>query len=107
MINIDAIGAIGSVPLGSVAPTTATTPAGGSDAAVRGAGFASILQAVDGLQGMQATADTLAVAAATGDLTDVHDWSIAAAQARTAVELATAVRNRGLEAFSEIMRMQV
>jgi flagellar hook-basal body complex protein FliE len=45
--------------------------------------------------------------AATGDLQDVHDYVIAATSMQTATELTTTVRNKALEAFSEIMRMQL
>lgn len=85
--------------LGQTAAPTATDPAAG-------AGFASVLGSVDQLQGMQATSNELAVRAVTGDLDDVHDYTIASAQASTAIELTAAVRNKAVEAFSEIMRMQ-
>ena len=51
------------------------------------------------------TATSKAVQAATGDLTDVHDYVIAATQAQVATELTTTVRNKALEAFNDIMRM--
>ena len=75
-------------------------------AAGRGSDFAAIigegLQKVDTLD---RTASTKAVQAATGDLTDVHDYVIAAQEAQTAVELTTTLRNKALDAFNEIMRM--
>jgi flagellar hook-basal body complex protein FliE len=77
-------------------------------AATRGSDFASMigegLQKVDSLD---RTASTKAVQAATGDLTDVHDYVIAAQEAQTAVELTTTLRNKALDAFQEIMRMSL
>jgi flagellar hook-basal body complex protein FliE len=71
------------------------------------AGFAAAVnRSMESLQAMQSDVDRLAVQAATGDLTDVHDYTIAATQARLTTELTVAVRNKAVEAFSEIMRMQ-
>lgn len=75
-------------------------------AQARGADFASAVG--DGLRTLESldrTASTRAVQAATGDLTDIHDYVIAATSMQTATELTTTVRNKALEAFSEIMRM--
>jgi flagellar hook-basal body complex protein FliE len=85
-----------------VAPTTAA----GTENTTNPAGFASLLsQGVEQLRSTQATADTLAVQAATGQLTNVHDYTIAAAEAQLTTQLTVAVRNKAIEAFSEIMRM--
>ena len=51
--------------------------------------------------------DRLAVGAATGDLGAIHDYTIAATETSVATQLTVAVRNKALEAFNEIMRMQV
>jgi flagellar hook-basal body complex protein FliE len=67
----------------------------------------AVVKAVDQLEGVQQAADKLAVSAATGNLTDVHDYLIAATKASLATELTVAVRNKAVEAFNEIMRMQV
>ena len=56
---------------------------------------------------LQATSDDLAVKAATGDLDDIHDYTIAATEASVATQLTVAVRNKAVEAFNEIMRMQI
>jgi flagellar hook-basal body complex protein FliE len=63
--------------------------------------------AVEHLNSVHAKADDLAVQAATGKLTDVHDYMIAATQAQHTTELTVAVRNRAVEAFNDIMRMQI
>jgi len=88
-----------------VTPTAPTAPAAG--AAGSGGGFAAKLaDGMDQLQKLHSTADNLAVKAATGNLTDAHDYMIASTQARLATQLTVAVRNKAVEAFNEIMRMQ-
>ena len=67
----------------------------------------SLTKALDGLQGLHTKADGLAVQAATGDLTNVHDYMIAATEASLATELTVAVRNKAVEAFNQIMSMPV
>ena len=67
----------------------------------------SLVKALDGLQGAQTKADGLAVEAATGDLTNVHDYMIAATELSLATELTVAVRNKAVEAFNQIMTMPV
>jgi flagellar hook-basal body complex protein FliE len=71
-------------------------------------GFATMVtQGIESLQGLHKTSDTLAVQAATGDLRDIHDYMIASAQSGLATEMTLAVRNKAVEAFTEIMRMQI
>ena len=75
---------------------------------VSGQGFGDMIaKAIDNVQSTQANADSLATKAATGDLTDVHDYMIAATQAQVTTELTVAVRNKAVEAFNDIMRMQI
>lgn len=70
-------------------------------------GFAVTLgRAVDDLQQLQGASKELAVQAVTGSLDDVHTAMIAATRAQVTLELVAAVRNKGVDAFSEIMRMQ-
>ena len=81
---------------------TVTAPSVGGEAN----GFGSILtRSIDSLDNVQTTADNLAVQAATGDLKDVHDYTLAASRAQLMTELVVAVRNKGIDAFTEIMRM--
>lgn len=94
-----------SVTAAAYLPTaqpSATRAASGSDAAFG----ASLAQSVDGLQAMQANSSALAIKAVTGDLADVHQYTIAATESAVAMELTATVRNRAIEAFNEIMRMQ-
>ncbi|PZF59961.1 flagellar hook-basal body complex protein FliE [Curtobacterium sp. MCSS17_008] len=91
-----------------VTGTAATTGvAGTGTTGASGDGFASSLtNAVDGLQQLQSTSKTLALKAVTGNLDDIHDATIASTRAQVTLELVAAVRNKGVDAFNEIMRMQ-
>ncbi len=91
-----ASGVSGASALQALSAAGGTRPTSGVD-------FAG---AIDALQATQSKADALAVKAVTGDLDDVHDYTIAASQAAVTLELTAAVRNKAVEAFSEIMRMQ-
>jgi flagellar hook-basal body complex protein FliE len=112
-MSIDAIGAVGGIaPLSALSPlsaamnTTDTNAPTSADPAA-GANFGHMVaQGLQKLQDTQNTADNLAVEAATGRLTDVHDYIIAATEASLATSLTVAVRNKALDAFNEIMRMQ-
>ena len=70
--------------------------------------FGNVLtQSLERLDELRSTSSEMAVQAATGDLQDVHDYMIASTEASVATELTVAVRNKAVEAFTEIMRMQV
>jgi flagellar hook-basal body complex protein FliE len=109
--GIEGIGASGFTPY--VAPQVGTTGStslstGTSDVTGTGKAFGSmVLDGLDKLERVQDTSDQLAVKAATGDLTAIHDYTIAATEANVTTQLTVAVRNKAVEAFNEIMRMQV
>jgi flagellar hook-basal body complex protein FliE len=116
-MSIPSIEAAGFTPFTpqTVAPAgvgPADTIAGGSGPSgpegSSGVNFGDML--AGGLQRMEAVndrADQLAVQAATGDLSNLHDYTIAATEASVTTQLTTAVRNKALEAFNEIMRMSI
>lgn len=92
-----------------VAPTAYLqgAPDVAAPAATDGSNFATQLAgAVDNAQSLQAESKTLAVKAVTGDLNDIHQATIASSRASLTLELVAAVRNKGVDAFNEIMRMQ-
>lgn len=66
----------------------------------------SVTGAIDELRSLQSESDALKVAAVTGDLDDIHSAMIASSRAAVTLELVAAVRNKGVDAFNEIMRMQ-
>ena len=73
-----------------------------------GTEFASSLtSALDDLDAAHRTTDELSRAAATGDLQSVEDLMIASTETQLATQLTVAVRNRAIESFNEIMRMQL
>ncbi|MEO6503722.1 MAG: flagellar hook-basal body complex protein FliE [Jatrophihabitantaceae bacterium] len=79
----------------------------GDSAGGTSADFAAMLEkGLGAVQSAQSKADGLAVQAATGDLTDIHDYSIAATQASLVTQLATTIRTKGVDAFNQIMGMQ-
>lgn len=97
-LSTDALGPV-------TGPGRATAPAG-----VTGAGGAfgdMVLDGIDRLEAVQDRSDQLAVQAATGDLDNIHDYTLAATEASVTTQLTVAVRNKALEAFNEIMRMPV
>lgn len=74
----------------------------------RGLDFGSkVVNALEELQGAHTQTDRLAKAAATGDLKAVEDYMVAATSTQLATQLTVAVRNRAVESFNEIMRMQI
>jgi flagellar hook-basal body complex protein FliE len=109
-MSIAPISSFSSLALQSI-PTL--QPAAGAAGSAGAAGAAKpdfgsmVASGLEKLQSAQATSDNLAVKATTGDLTDIHDYMIAANEASVATQLTVAVRNKAVEAFTEIMRMQM
>lgn len=94
-------GVSGISAAGGTGATGSTQASSGTDS------FTNVLgQGLDSLQSTQATADNLSIQAATGTLTNAHDLMIATTQAQLATQLTVALRNKAVDAFNEIMRMQ-
>ncbi|MEO7122656.1 MAG: flagellar hook-basal body complex protein FliE [Lacisediminihabitans sp.] len=101
-MSIPLIGAVQNITAASTtAPTQGVQSSDGSNFAT------SLGGAIDNLQQLQTTSDTLAVQAVTGNLDNIHDATIAATRAQVTLELVAAVRNKGVDAFNNIMNMQV
>ncbi len=99
-VGPSALPSLPTLPVTSSPETQATSPTGSS--------FGDLItNALDNVQAAQANADSLASAAATGNLTNVHDYLIATTQATLDTQLTVAVRNKALEAFQSIMSMPV
>lgn len=72
------------------------------------AGFGDLLrQGLEHVSALERSADTAATGFAVGDGTKVHDVMIAGSKSQVAVELLSQLRNRAVEAYGEIMRLQV
>ena len=105
-MTVPAIGAL-SASLPTVGVAGPSSPSATGSTGSTGSDFAAMLEkGINAVQSAQDTADGLAVQAATGDLTDIHQYTIAATQASLITELATTLRSKGIDAFNQIMGMQ-
>ncbi|WP_125614250.1 flagellar hook-basal body complex protein FliE [Specibacter cremeus] len=96
-------------PIAGVTATAYLPDATGTpgSAAAPGSGFGTALAgALDNVQTLSADANKLAVQAVTGNLDDIHQATLAATRAQVTLELVSTLRNKGVEAFNDIMRMQ-
>jgi flagellar hook-basal body complex protein FliE len=85
--------------------TGATTSAGvGAAGGTAATSFASQL---DALSAMHNNVDQLAVKAATGDLASIQDYAVASTEAQLMTQLTVTVRDKAVEAFNDIMKMQI
>jgi len=107
---IPALPAFSPTAAASIAPSSTATTAGLAQTQMGtsgGADFANMLaKGINAVETTQAKADTLAVQAATGNLTNIHDYTIAATQASLITSLATAIRTKGVDAINTLMGMQ-
>lgn len=101
--------------IGAIAPISATTSissasAAGAAGSAGGAGGINFAQALgnglDAVSGAQANAENLAVQAASGQLTDPAQLTIATTQATLMTQLATTLQSKAVAAFNTIMGMQ-
>jgi flagellar hook-basal body complex protein FliE len=94
---------ITSVNTGIVqAPATAT-----QTKPVEGNFGESIKSAISKVNDVQQQADSLATGLAAGDAVEIHQAMIAMQKASTALQFTIQVRNKVIEAYQEVMRMQV
>ncbi|MBN1193128.1 MAG: flagellar hook-basal body complex protein FliE [Coriobacteriia bacterium] len=67
----------------------------------------TIKEALSGVNKLQTDADDVATRFAQGDAVEIHQAMIAMQKASTALQFTIQVRNKIIEAYQEIMRMQV
>ena len=103
-------------PLSSVqtalAPTRTAATGGTSGVDVTGGASSDGLigkfgNMLDTLSATQNNADQLAVKAATGDLASIQALTMATTEAQLMTQLTVTIRNKAVEAFKDIMGMQV
>ncbi|WP_250028060.1 flagellar hook-basal body complex protein FliE [Paractinoplanes maris] len=98
--GLDAISGVGGT--GALGGTEKVTAAQGEHES-----FASMLsRGLESVSASQAKANDLAVQVAQGTLNDPAQYTMAANEAQLGQQLTLAVRNKAVEAFQEIMRMQ-
>jgi len=86
---------------GTTGTSASTAPQGPNES------FTSMLsRGLESVQASQSKADELAVQAAQGTLKDPAQYTMAANEASLGLQLTLAVRNKAVDAFQEIMRMQ-
>ncbi len=74
----------------------------------KGGGFSSFLEkSIQEVNELMKSADTKGAALATGKSENLHEAMISFEKAETALKLLVQVRNRAIEAYHEVMRMQV
>ncbi len=93
-----------TAPVQPVAAGIAGLPAGGGV----GPAFGEVLQDFLGqVDGAQKRADSLVEKLALGEPVDTHQVMIALGEASNAVNLTLQLRNKAVEAYQELMRMQM
>jgi len=98
---------VGSIKsLGSIDPRTAYG-VGGVPGGDQGNFANKLQQAINEVDGLQKNRESMVDGMVSGEVTEVHDVMIAAKESQMAFELLLEVRNKLLESYQEIMRMQV
>jgi flagellar hook-basal body complex protein FliE len=93
-------------PIGAVGGITGPQGAGAARPAAPGFGEA-LSKGLESVSGMEHQADALTQSTATGGPTQIHELMVSTTKAQIGVEMLVQVRNRAVEAYQEIMRLQV
>lgn len=96
-MNINAVTAPTTLP-----PVTATSPAASSTSFTD-----KITNALESLDDSHQFSDSLANAAATGDLESLTSYVVAATEAQLATQVTVSVRNKAINSFNQIMGMNI
>lgn len=96
-------------PIGGISPLPPMgAPQGANAPGAPTAGFADTLgRTLQNVSNLEHTADAMVQDVATGGDTKIHDVMVATTEASLAVDMMVHVRDRALEAYHEIMRLQL
>jgi len=106
---ISALGAVSGLSgIGAVSGVDGVAGAGATKAVTGpNTDFAGMLsKGLESVQASQSKASDLAVQVANGTLQDPAQYTMASTEAALGLQLTMAIRNKAVEAFQEIMRMQ-
>ena len=97
------------ISIGGLSPLTPSLPSsGGASGRPAGADFGSALkQAVGALGDLSSKADASSLAMAKGEPVDIHEVMLNTEQASLGFSMALQVRNKLIDAYQEVMRMNV
>jgi flagellar hook-basal body complex protein FliE len=94
--------------IGRIQGAGALAQTGATAAAKPAGGFADLLgKAIGQLQSVSDNADAKVNAMATGQDVELHEVMLAIETESLAMSLATTIRNKAVEAYQEVFRMQV
>jgi flagellar hook-basal body complex protein FliE len=97
-MNVFGLGATGVPDLGSIV---------GGDSIGSGDGAGGFSAILDGLNEAAVTADQAVTDVAVGGDADLHDVTLAVEMESLAFDLAVQIRNRLVDAYTEVFRMQI
>ena len=70
--------------------------------------FSNLLkESIDKVNNMQIKSDEMTEKFALGEIDNIHEVTVAAEKAKTALNLTLSIQNKIVDAYDEIMRMQV
>lgn len=95
-------------PIGGLPPMPPVGGSGTPDAKPSAPGFGDALgRGLQQVSDLERRADAMVADVATGGSTKVHDMMVATTESALAVDMLVQVRDRALEAYHEVMRLQL
>jgi len=95
-------------PISPIPPSSGAGQAQGSSPSTSGTGFGGMLSgAIDKLDNLQQQATDASQQLATGQATDISQVTMQVENASLALQLAVEVRNKAVDAYQDLFRMQI